>query len=192
MSNLSAPQKSKQPGSILRRWWPVWLVLLATLLMIPWLVGPACPKKITMATGSREGAYYAFAQQYQQKLAEHGITVNLIETTGSVDNISRLSASPEVSLAIVQGGCAQRDTESNLESLASLYLEPMWVFYRGGESLDSLEQLRGRRIAVGQSGSGTRQLAMKLLAENKCKGRLSVKVVPNQDASKINFIYPHD
>jgi hypothetical protein len=41
--------------------------------------------------------------------------------------------------------------------------EPLWVFYRGAEPLTQLSQLRGKRILVGPAGSGTHQLATKLL-----------------------------
>ena len=42
--------------------------------------------------------------------------------------------------------------------------EPVWVFYRGSETIDRLSQLQGKRILVGPEGSGTQQLATKLLA----------------------------
>jgi hypothetical protein len=53
-----------------------------------------------------------------------------------------------------------------MESLASLYLEPVWVFYRGETLLDRLTDLRGKRIAIDRPGSGTRALALHLLHEN--------------------------
>jgi hypothetical protein len=50
--------------------------------------------------------------------------------------------------------------------LASLYYEPLWVFYRGSEVLSQINQLDGKRIAAGVQGSGTRALANQLLAAN--------------------------
>jgi hypothetical protein len=47
-------------------------------------------------------------------------------------------------------------------SIASLYFEPIWVFYRG-ESTDQLTSFAGKRIAVGSPGGGGRELALQLL-----------------------------
>jgi hypothetical protein len=55
----------------------------------------------------------------------------------------------------------------NLNSLASLYFEPLWVFLRADAAVQRLSDLRGKRIAVGQEGSGTRSLALLLLKENR-------------------------
>jgi hypothetical protein len=52
-----------------------------------------------------------------------------------------------------------------IRSIASLYLEPVWVFYRGEEAAN-VAHLSGRRLAVGPPGSGTRAIAVKLLAAN--------------------------
>jgi hypothetical protein len=67
-----------------------------------------------------------------------------------------------VDLALVQGGTLPDTGTDNLEALASVYFEPIWIFYKG-KDLDRLDALRGRRIAVGPEGSGTRALAVRLL-----------------------------
>jgi hypothetical protein len=48
-----------------------------------------------------------------------------------------------------------------------LYLEPVWVFCRSDVPVTSLLQLRGKRIAIGPEGSGTRAIARKLLDKNR-------------------------
>jgi hypothetical protein len=69
-----------------------------------------------------------------------------------------------VSIGFVQGGIARAGDDEDLMSLAGLYYEPLWVFYRAGAELDHLSSLRGRRIAIGPEGSGTRPLALQVLA----------------------------
>ena len=54
----------------------------------------------------------------------------------------------------------------DLESLGAMYYEPVWVFYRGGASMDRISQLKGKRLAIGPEGSGTRKLARELLHVN--------------------------
>jgi TRAP-type uncharacterized transport system substrate-binding protein len=50
--------------------------------------------------------------------------------------------------------------------LASLYYEPLWIFYRDSGTLSQLNDLQGKRIAVGPPGSGTRALVDHLFAAN--------------------------
>jgi hypothetical protein len=83
---------------------------------------------------------------------------------GAVENLKRLlDPSEEVDVAFLQGGLGTGVEAEGLVSLGSFYHEPLWVFYRAGETLDQLVNLKGKRIAVGGEGSGTRRLALDLL-----------------------------
>ena len=66
----------------------------------------------------------------------------------------------------MQGGIATFPAADDLVMLASLYYEPLWIFYGGDQTWTNLDQLRGHRIATGVSGSGTRALVEPLLAAN--------------------------
>jgi len=55
----------------------------------------------------------------------------------------------------------------SLVSLASVYFEPVWVFSRTPQRPTDLRELRGRRLAIGPEGSGTRAVALTLLAANR-------------------------
>ncbi len=151
------------------------MVAGAALLPIPWLIGPACPDQIIIAAGQPGGSYYACAQQYQQLLKAHGIDVKIKSTNGSVENLQRLSADqPQIDLAFIQGGMCGKERHPQLRSLASLYYEPVWIFFRtNSQDADTAEappqdlgDLAGKRIAIGRKGSGTRQLALSLLSLN--------------------------
>ena len=72
-----------------------------------------------------------------------------------------------VDVGFIQGGAGSAGEAPGLASLGSLYYEPLWILYRGSAPLDRLSQLKGRRIAVGAEGSGTRKLALQLLAANE-------------------------
>ncbi|MGD2112308.1 MAG: TAXI family TRAP transporter solute-binding subunit [Gammaproteobacteria bacterium] len=145
---------------------PAILVALAGLVIAWQFVNPAPPRHITIAAGHPDGAYHLFAMRYRQRLAALGITLDIRTTAGSVENIDLLQApDAPVDLAFVQGGTAGQDSSIPLVSLGSLYLEPLWVFYRGAE-IDRLTALAGLRIAIGEPGSGTRNVALTLLADN--------------------------
>ncbi len=152
-------------------------VVLAVVVAVTWqFVEPAPPKKVVIATGSASGMYHAVALQYAEHFAAAGIELVVRETAGSLENYSLLSDPDSgVDVAIVQGGTAPADKERRrgLVALASLYLEPVWVFYRGEPGLGRLDQLTGKRIAVGAEGSGVRPLALELLKAGGALGEKS-------------------
>ena len=142
------------------RWGPALAVIVLAPLAAPWLLPPPCPKRIVIATGSRDGAYYDFAAQYRKLLAADGIELEIRSTAGSLENIELLQQG-EVSLAFVQGGVGSGGP-SRLRSLGAMYLEPVWIFTRSSRRLERLEELAGKRVAIGPSGSGSRAIALKL------------------------------
>jgi TRAP transporter TAXI family solute receptor len=125
------------------------------------------PRKIVIATGGKTGAYYQYAQKYADEVRKEGLTLEVRETKGSVENL-QLLLDPQsgVDIAIVQSGVAGAEDRQRLRALGSLYREPLWVFYRGEKTLDRLSQLAGRRIGVGPPGSGTYAIALQLLEVN--------------------------
>lgn len=126
-------------------------------------VEPPPPKTLRIATGGKDGAYYAFAQKYASWLARDGITLDVVSTAGSVENLELLKKG-EVSLALVQGGTATDEDRKVLQSMGTLFLEPVWVFLRKPSTIEGLAQLKGKRVTVGAPGSGTQLLTTELLA----------------------------
>lgn len=127
-------------------------------------IRPAPPSFLLMSTGSPGGAYEAFAARYRPHLAAQGIELRERPSAGAVENLQRLlDPNEEVDVTFVQGGLGTGVESETLVSLGSFYHEPLWVFYRGPETIDQLVKLRGKRIAIGGEGSGTRKLALELL-----------------------------
>ena len=142
--------------------------LLLTLIgfAVAWqFVNPAPPHTLVIATGQMDGAYYLFAQHYREQLAQDGIELEIRATAGSVENIALLKSN-EVDLAFVQGGTASATDADILSSLGSLYYEPLWVFYRGEQTLSRITELQNKRIAIGEPGSGTHAISSMLLGDN--------------------------
>ncbi len=148
---------------------PAVAVTIAGLIVAYHFVKPAQPRHIVMATGSPQGAYAYYGRLYRDRLAEEGIDVTLIETHGSVENVELLR-DRKADVAFVQGGSGKAVDAPHLRSLASLYLEPVWIFVRKNAGMEHLGDLRGRRVAVDAEGSGTRVLARQLLADNGIGG----------------------
>jgi len=141
---------------------------LLTLIgfVVAWqFVNPAPPRTLVIATGQQDGAYYLFAEHYRQQLAVDGIELEILTSSGSIDNLELLK-NKAVDLAFVQGGTGSSADTDILSSLGSLYYEPLWVFYRGEQTLTRITQLQDKRIAIGEPGSGTHAIAELLLADN--------------------------
>src|SRR5947207_5730294 len=147
------------------------VLAVALIVAIGWglaeLIGPAPPRKIVMATGAESGMYHRNARRYIEILGHAGVKVEERMTAGAAENFDLLrNPKSSVDVAFMQGGVAPSPPPDGIVMLASLYYEPLWIFYRGTETLTQLNQLRGKRIAVGTPGSGTRAFIVPLLAAN--------------------------
>jgi TRAP transporter TAXI family solute receptor len=140
------------------------LVLILGIWLMFRYVAPWPPNRLVMGAGRPGGAYYLFAQQYREILARDRVTLEVRETAGSVENLERLRATHDgVDIAFVQGGTGNPKEDSGLRSLGSLFYEPLWVFYRSENSFTRPGDLRGKRLAVGERGSGTKSITLRLL-----------------------------
>jgi TRAP transporter TAXI family solute receptor len=147
----------------------LWLLLAALIAAVTWgvyeFVVTTVPRHIVLASGPEGGVYHRYARKYKDLLAREGVTVDERITAGADENL-KLLLDPKsgVDVAFMQGGVAPNPEDGNLVMLASLYYEPLWVFYTGKETLSQIPQLRGKRIAVGAPGSGTRKFAESVLS----------------------------
>jgi len=142
------------------------LVLIAAALwkFAQW-VAPPLPRKVVMSTGTTDGAYHEFALRYQSELARHGVKLVLRPSKGAVENLARLEKRDGgVMLALVQGGLSNGDKSPGIVTLGSMFYEPLWIFYRGDMAITQDNGLRGKRIAIGVPGSGTRAVALQVAA----------------------------
>lgn len=145
---------------------PSLLVLVAAFWLAFQFVQPAPPKTIAITTGLDSGAYYAFGKDYAKKL-EKEITLEVRSSAGSVENLARLQdPASGVQLGLLQGGIANQEMAPDLVSLGRVFLEPVWIFYRSDAAVHRVAELKGKRIAIGPEGSGTRKLAAALLEQN--------------------------
>jgi uncharacterized protein len=160
------------------------VVILVTAGLIVWnLMAPAPPRDLAIAAGPADGAYAAFAERYRTLLAASGLRLEVIDTSGSIEN-QRLLGEGQADVAFLQGGTVVAKDNGKppdgIEALASLYYEPLWVFVRGLRRPERLHQLVGKRLAIGPEGSGTRPLALALLAASgvATDGAAAVRLLP--------------
>ena len=163
---------------------PALAILIAGFAVAIQFVEPAPDGRIGIAGGSPGGAYAAFAERYSELLGRTGVELTVRETSGSIENL-RLLQDPAsgIQVALVQGGTGQPAKMPGLMSLASLYFEPLWVFHRGARPFRRLSDLHGRRIAIGAKGSGTRSLALQLLADRGVADDATLSPLGGADAA---------
>jgi TRAP transporter TAXI family solute receptor len=146
------------------------VALISILFAILWILIPPPPRSIELATGFPTGLYQKFGEKLQSELAEEGVSLKLRTTGGTADNLTLLNDPYSgVDFAMVQGGVADLAKYPNLVSIAGVFYEPMWVWYREsafkaeGGKLNLLSQIKGKRVSIGNEGSGTLALAAELI-----------------------------
>jgi TRAP transporter TAXI family solute receptor len=147
--------------------WPIVILTLIAFIVALRIVSPPPPHKLAMATGPVGSMFAHDAERYKKILARDGITLNLVTTEGSLDNLDRLAdPKSKIDIGLVQSGLTTTRDTSDLISLGSMFFEPTILFYRGDNEMQRLSELKGKRIAVGPEGSGVRALALALLKAN--------------------------
>ncbi|HTO04040.1 MAG TPA: TAXI family TRAP transporter solute-binding subunit, partial [Opitutus sp.] len=153
---------------------------VAALLMF---VDPTPPRTFTLLTGDPDGAYHAFGMKLATELKKQGLEVTLRSSKGSNENLALLASDDEAtSIALVQSGL-RTEAHADFKSLGSLFYEPLWVFTRRNFAIGNLQDLRGRRVAVGAEGSGTLPLALKVLDANGLTGELTTVQIGGDEAT---------
>jgi TRAP transporter TAXI family solute receptor len=132
------------------------------------------PRTIGLATGGLGGAYYEFGNRYRDELARANVSVRVMQTAGSPENLALLhNPQSGVSAALVQGGTINPEDASELESLGTLFYEPLWLFRRREAGGGGLDGLRGKKIAIGPDRSGTQALTLELLKRHGIRQQVS-------------------
>ena len=146
---------------------PTVAAICAICAVAYWLVDPAPPRRVSLATGQDNSAYGEFGKKYADALAKHAIKVTLKPSLGSQANLLQLNQGM-VDIAFVQSGSTeQAEAErKGLVSLSSLFTEPVWLFLREDKAVTQLTQLKGMKINLGPEGSGVPRLFKQVLDVN--------------------------
>lgn len=132
---------------------------------------------INIATGGTGGTYYplggAMAKIFNENI--EGVTANAQSTGASVENIGLVSTG-ETEIAFVQNDVtyyawtatetfADKEKITNIRGMAMLYPEVVQIIATASSGIISVEDLAGKKVAVGAPGSGTEVNARQILGE---------------------------
>ena len=128
---------------------------------------------ITIGTGGVTGVYYptggAICRLVNKDRKEHGIRCSVESTGGSVYN-TRTIREGELDFGVVQSDVQSAalegvrafdgdDPYGDLRAVFSVHPEPMHVMVRADSGINSVADMKGKRVNIGNPGSGTRVLA---------------------------------
>jgi TRAP transporter TAXI family solute receptor len=153
-------------------------VLLATVLVLLgaagfgwWLATPSgvsYPKgTYGLATGSNGGVYQRYGALLRPTVERDlpGVTLRLDPTVGGPDNLSRISDGRDA-FGIATADAVAHFTGPgavHLRSLGRLYDDYVQLIVPSGSSIRSVGDLRGKRVGIGQQGSGVALIAERVL-----------------------------
>ena len=129
---------------------------------------------INIATGGTAGTYYPIGGAIAEVLNKNGMNASAQSTGASVANINMLK-DKQVELAIVQNDITyyavngkemfeEGGKVENLSAIASLYPETCQFIVMDASGIKSINDLKGKRVAVGAAGSGAEANARQILA----------------------------
>lgn len=125
---------------------------------------------ISIGTGGVTGVYYptggAICRLVNKNRKEHGIRCSVESTGGSVYNINTVRAG-ELEFGVAQSdwqyhayhGTSRFEDQGAFEGLravVSVHAEPFTLIARAGSGIDGFEALKGKKVNVGNPGSGQR------------------------------------
>ncbi|MFD6973838.1 TAXI family TRAP transporter solute-binding subunit [Streptomyces sp. NPDC059979] len=152
----------------------VLVAVLALLGVLTWWLNPFGKPELqgdlTFSTGARTGVYHRYGQLLEQALGQDmpEMNVRLEPSEGSLENLKRV-ASGEADFTVATADAVAKyqldgkHRADQLRGVARLYDDYVQLVVPAGSPVQSARDLRGKRVAIGQPGSGVRLIAERLL-----------------------------
>lgn len=192
-------------------------VSLVASLAMGTMAAQAAEKFVTIGTGGQTGVYYVVGQSVcklvNRDTAKTNVKCNAPSTGGSVANLNAI-AGKQMQMGIAQSdwqyhaynGTSSFEGKKNdkLRAVFSIHPEPFTVMARDDSGIKSFDDLKGKRVNVGDPGSGTRatmkvildaqgltEKAFKVASELKASEMASAMCDNNLDAITYNVGHPN-
>ncbi|RSS74785.1 TAXI family TRAP transporter solute-binding subunit [Streptomyces sp. WAC06614] len=162
------------------------LVALGALAWWLWPFGQSEPTgRLTFSTGVPTGVYHRYGDLLQQALHRDmpGVDVRLVPSEGSQQNLQRV-ATGEADVTIATADAVakyqtdHRPGAERLRGVARLYDDYVQLVVPAASPVHAAADLRGKRVAIGQPGSGVRLVSERLLTAAKLDPLRDVTTVP--------------
>jgi len=150
------------------------------LVFVPFgTVAQTAPLEIKIVTGNEFGEYYTIAKDIEKIAQQEKLDIDVIPTKGTLQNIHDVFSYESITLGIGQGDVLAylnmfdnddeeaRQKAENLRMVLPLYKEQVHLITR--PEIKSLKDLNGKKISLGEEGSGTTMTASTLLVQWEIK-----------------------
>jgi uncharacterized protein len=165
-----------------------------TMLAVLFFTSLSFAVTMNLMTGSEKGTYYQFGLNLQQLVQPKGIELGVQPSTGSIENLYAVYKRPQTQIGIVQSDVlafvSRVQSNPALVRIAQktklvfpLYNEEIHVLGRQG--IGDFDNLAGKRVAVGEEGSGTYLTARLLLEVTGIKPAELVMVGTGEALSRL-------
>jgi len=158
------------------------VVVVALALTFAARVVPAAEQRfVTIGTGGVTGVYYAvggaICRLVNKDRAKTGIRCSVESTGGSVYNVNAVKAGEldfgmaqsDVQYQAYNGTGSFKEPDKTLRAVFSVHPEPFTLVARKEANIKQFSDLKGKRVNVGNPGSGTRSAMDELLAAENMK-----------------------
>ena len=136
-------------------------------------------------TGKEKGTYFQFGQDLRTLAEKDGLDLRVEPSNGSIENIYAVYKRPGIAMGIVQSDVlafvsrvqsnpALKAVARKIKMVFPLYNEEIHLLGRGG--LKDFDELAGKRVAVGEEGSGTYLTARLLFEVSRIKPKETVMI----------------
>ncbi|MDR5659082.1 TAXI family TRAP transporter solute-binding subunit [Serpentinicella sp. ANB-PHB4] len=151
------------------------VLMISILVLAVFLVGCSTDDRLSIATGGTSGVYYPLGGAIQTIINDNveGVTASTESTGASAENVNLIN-NGSADFALIQNDISyyafngvemfeNDEPMENLKAVASLYPETVQIVTNASANINSVEDLRGKRVAVGNIGSGAEANARQVL-----------------------------
>jgi TRAP transporter TAXI family solute receptor len=157
---------------------------------------------VSIGTGGVTGVYYptggAIAKLVNRKRSEYGIRVTVESTGGSVFNANAI-ISGEMEFGLVQSdrqyqavnGLAEwkkMGKQTKLRAVCSIHPESLTLIAAEDAGIKTLQDLKGKRVNIGNSGSGQRGNALDVLAAAELDAEKDIQIESLKPAESASML----
>ena len=153
-----------------RLWKPLVIVLPTVAIVIALsyiafrIIDPLPPRHFAIAAATAGSGYDSVARQYARILARDGVELEVRNSAGAIENLELLrNPASGVQAALTTFGVTQPGDEDTFYSLGGIFDAAIFIFYRSAAPITQFAQLRGKRLSIGQPGTGLRSLVLQVL-----------------------------
>ncbi len=180
------------------------MALFASAAMLA-VAGPARSVEVTIGTGSRAGVYFqvgrAICRLVNAGTPDHGVACAAPSTAGSIFNLQRIRGGA-LQFGVVQSDWQYHATngtsrfsgagaDADLRALFSVHGEPFTVVARRDSGIRTFDDLKGKRVNIGNPGSGQRA-TMEVVMEAKGWDKSVFSLANELPASQQSLALCHD